>query len=195
MAAFGQDVIAVVEQLGLEQVVLIGHAMSGAVIVEAARHLPTAVIGLVGVDTWRGVEQIRTPEQVAKLLVLFRANFVEAARTYVRSMFVPTSETALVEHVVAAMSAAPPHIGISAAEEFWGHNRKLQEGLQAVKVPKIGINSDTWRPPNIEAARRYGIEVVLMSGVGHFVMMEDPQTFNRLLDEAVKKFIHVRTPQ
>jgi pimeloyl-ACP methyl ester carboxylesterase len=26
-------------------------------------------------------------------------------------------------------------------------------------------------------------EVELMSGVGHFVMMEDPETFNRLLAE------------
>jgi pimeloyl-ACP methyl ester carboxylesterase len=193
MEAFGQDVIAVVEQLGLEQVVLIGHAMSGAVIVEAARHLPTAVIGVVGVDTWRGVEQPRTPAQVAELLAPLRASFVEATRTFVRSMFVPTLEPALVEHVVAAMSVTPPHIGISAAEEFWSHDRKLQTGLQAVKVPKIAINSETWRATNIEAARRYGIEVVLMSGVGHFVMMEDPQTFNRLLDEAVKNFIHVRT--
>jgi pimeloyl-ACP methyl ester carboxylesterase len=169
--------------------------MSGAVIVEAARHLPTAVIGLVGVDTWRGVEQPRTPAQVAESLAPLRANFVEAARTFVRSMFVPTSEMALVEHVVAAMSATPPHIGISAGEEFWSHDRKLQAGLQAVKAPKIAINSDTWRATNIEAARRYGVEVVLMSGVGHFVMMEDPQTFNRLLGEAVKNFIHVRTPQ
>ena len=30
MPAFGQDVVAVVEQLGLEQVVLIGHSMGGA---------------------------------------------------------------------------------------------------------------------------------------------------------------------
>jgi hypothetical protein len=31
--------------------------------------------------------------------------------------------------------------------------------------------------------------VMLMSGVGHFLMMEDPRTFNRLLDEAVKKLV------
>jgi pimeloyl-ACP methyl ester carboxylesterase len=27
-----------------------------------------------------------------------------------------------------------------------------------------------------------------MSGVGHFVMMEDPETFNRLLSEIVEEF-------
>jgi pimeloyl-ACP methyl ester carboxylesterase len=71
-------------------------------------------------------------------------------------------------------------------------DRRLQEGLQEVKAPKLAINS---RPTHMEAAQRHGIEVVLMSGVGHFVMLEDPQTFNRLLDEAVKKFIHARALQ
>src|SRR5512134_3037148 len=35
--AFGQDVRAVVEKLGLGRVVLLGHSMGGSVIVEAAR--------------------------------------------------------------------------------------------------------------------------------------------------------------
>lgn len=191
--AFGEDVVAVVEQLGLEQVVLIGHSMGGLVIVEAARRLPTAVIGVVGVDTWENVEQPRTPAQVAESLAPFRANFVEAMRTAVRRWFVPTTDPTLVEPVVAGMAAAPPHIGIGVAEEFRGHERKLQEGLQEVKVPKIAINSHV--RPTDTGAQRHGIEVMRMSGVGHFVMLEDPQTFHRLLDEAVQKCIHARVPQ
>jgi pimeloyl-ACP methyl ester carboxylesterase len=194
MAAFGLDVVTVVEQLGLAQVVLIGHSMGGPVIVEAARRLPTAVIGLVGADTWQNVGQRRTPAQVAESLVPLRANFVEAIRTVARNVFVPTSDPTVVEHVVAVMSAIPPHIGISVAEAFRGHDRQLQEGLQAVTAPKIAINS-RYRPTNLEAAQRYGIEVLWMSGVGHFVMMEDPQTFNRLLNEAVQKCMHARARQ
>jgi pimeloyl-ACP methyl ester carboxylesterase len=36
---------------------------------------------------------------------------------------------------------------------------------------------------------RYGVEVVLMSRVGHFLMMEDPERFNTLLRKAIDKFV------
>lgn len=195
VAAFGQDIVAVVEQLGLTRVVLIGHSLGGRWMVEAARRLPTAVIGLVSVDTWANLEQIRTPEQVAARLTPFRANFVEAMRTFVRSTFVPTSDPTVVEHVMAGMSAAPPDIGIGVAEEAWGSDRTLQEGLQEVKAPKMTINASDRPTNNMEAAQCHGIEVLWMSGVGHFVMLEDPQTFNRLLDEAVQKCLHARARQ
>ena len=47
MAAFGEDVVTVVEQLGADQVVLVGHSMGGDVIVEAALGLGDRVAGLV----------------------------------------------------------------------------------------------------------------------------------------------------
>ena len=34
-----------------------------------------------------------------------------------------------------------------------------------------------------------------MAVVGHFGMIEDAQTFNRLLAEAVQKCLHARAPQ
>jgi pimeloyl-ACP methyl ester carboxylesterase len=190
--AFGQDIVAVVEQLRLEQVVLIGHSMGGQWIVEAARRLPRSVIGLVGVDAWPNVAQPPTPVQVAETLAPFRTNFVDAMRTFARNLFVPTSDPALVEHVVATMSAAPSHIAIGVREEGLGNVRSLQAGLQEVTAPKITINAESWRPTNQEAMDHYGVEVVRMFGVGHFVMMEDPQTFNRLLDEAVQKCLLAR---
>jgi pimeloyl-ACP methyl ester carboxylesterase len=32
------------------------------------------------------------------------------------------------------------------------------------------------------------VHTVLMPGVGHFLMMEDPETFNRLLGEVIADF-------
>ena len=113
---------------------------------------------------------------------------------FVRSMFLPTSDPTLVEHVVTTMSTAPPHIGIGVREEGLGNGHNLQTGLQEVTAPKIAINNASCVTTNMEAAQRHGIEVVLTSGVGHFGMMEDPQTF-RLLDEAVQKCVHARARQ
>jgi len=193
--AFGGDVVAVIEQLGLGRDVLIGHSMGGAVIIEAAHRLSSAVIGLVGVDTWQNLRHTWTPEQIAERLAPFRTGFAEATRSLVQTMFLPTSDAALVERIVTAMSATPPQIGTAVGEYLLAYDDVMLGKLREVKAPKIAINSAEYRVTDTPAAQRCGIEVVFMSGVGHFVMIEDPQTFNRLLDEALKGLVHPSGPQ
>jgi pimeloyl-ACP methyl ester carboxylesterase len=36
--------------------------------------------------------------------------------------------------------------------------------------------------------QRYGVEVVIVSRLGHFLMMEDPERFNAALEKVIKKF-------
>jgi pimeloyl-ACP methyl ester carboxylesterase len=43
-------------------------------------------------------------------------------------------------------------------------------------------------PTDTESLQRNGVRTTLMSGVGHFLMMEDPDTFNRLLGEVIEDF-------
>jgi pimeloyl-ACP methyl ester carboxylesterase len=189
MKLFGKDVVAVVRQLGLKQIVLIGHSMGGQVIVEAALQLPDEVMGLVGVDTYKDIERPLTKDQIEGMIAMLRADFAEAARNYVRtSMFVSTSDAAFVEKIVEDMSSAPPNVGTGAAEHLLSNIIKLREKLQDVTAPIITINSD-YNSYNIEAVRARGIEVEVMSGVGHFVMMEDPDQFNRRLENAISRMM------
>lgn len=44
------------------------------------------------------------------------------------------------------------------------------------------------RPPDVDALARYGVEAVLMPGGAHFLMLEDPHRFNRLLARVVAGF-------
>ncbi len=85
------------------------------------------------------------------------------------------------------MSAAPPEVALEAMEATVAHQPSLLAGLQELEVPIVTINSDS-DDPDIEAFERYGVKVVLMSGVGHFLMMEDPDAFNRLLGELIEAF-------
>lgn len=186
MPAFGRDVAAVVEKLGPEKVLLIGHSMGGPVIVEAARLLTGRLVGLVGADTYRTLGHIRTRQEIDESLAPLRANFVEGAREFVRGMFLPSSSPDLAQRIVDDMSEAPPEVAIGASEANRSNDLNLIAGLQELKAPVIAINSD-YRPTDTEAAQRYGVKIKLMSGVGHFVMLEDPETFNCILEETVKE--------
>ena len=187
MAAFGEDVAAVVEKLGLDQVILIGHSMGGPVIVEATRRIPDHVIGLVGADTFHDVDRERTPEEEVKSRTQpFIEDFAKTTQDFVKAaMFVAESDSALVMSVATDMAAAPPEVAIAALRNvfLW----KASEVLPKIQAPMKLINSDK-APTNMEATERYGVEVLLMSGVGHFIMMEDPETFNRLLAKVIEEF-------
>lgn len=188
MEAFGADVAAVVEKLGLERVVLIGHSMGGDVIVEAARRLKGRVAGLVWVDTYRQLGTPRTSEQLEAFMAPFRADFPETTRAFVRSTFPPDADRSLVERVAADMSSAPPAVALPAMKSALSFDREMPRALQELKLPVIAINPDT-PPTDIASMKRYGVEVVSMSGVGHFLMMEDPERFNRHLRTAIDKIV------
>jgi pimeloyl-ACP methyl ester carboxylesterase len=189
MPAFGEDVVAVVNQLGLGPMVLVGHSMGGDVIVEAALRLGTRVIGLVWVDVYRSLG--RPPEsleEAAAAVAPFRTDFAASTRRFVESMFLPTSSPDLVRRVVDDMAAAPPHVALSAMGHAFTCEPSIVAALRRVKAPLVAINPD-YRPSDVEALRRHGVrDVVVMPGVAHFLMMEDPGAFNRVLAETVAGF-------
>ena len=80
MPAFGADVVAVIEQLGLQDAVLIGHSMGGDVIVEAALALRGASRGLVWVDIYASLGEPRSPDEIETFVRPFRDDFVAATQ-------------------------------------------------------------------------------------------------------------------
>lgn len=190
MPAFGQDVVAVIEQLGLRRTILIGHSMGGPVIVEAARQMPDRVIGLIGADTLLNPERQRTPDFIAAQLAPLQHDFAQGTRDMVRrEMFVPTSDAAWAASIVEDMASAPPHVGIGAMTALLNHDDELHAGLHALRdKPFVLINAD-YHPTNLETTQRQGMTVELMSGVGHFVMQEDTATFNHLVEAAVRRMV------
>jgi pimeloyl-ACP methyl ester carboxylesterase len=189
--AFGEDVVAVVKKLGLSEIVLVGHSMGGSVILEAAKQIPDQVLGIVGVDTLQDIEQKWTREQFDQYFAPFQAGFKEATKNFVRSMFVPDSDPVLVERIVDDMSSAPPEVGLASFEgnfDYWQYN--VAQAFRETKAPITCINSDMW-PSNPEGNKRINpsFKLKIMAGLGHFIMLEDPETFNRLLEETVQEFL------
>ena len=188
IASFGGDVAAVVKKLGLKRVVLIGHSMGGDVIADAALQLPGRVAGLIMVDTYKKLGSGRTPESVQAFINKLRTNFADSVRPLVRSMFLPNSDSALVEYIAMDMSSAPRAVALSALESSFTHSRLITHDFELLKLPVIALNPDN-EPTDTASMQRYKVEVMIMPGVGHFLMMEEPKRFNELLSAAIKKMI------
>jgi pimeloyl-ACP methyl ester carboxylesterase len=185
IASYGEDVAAVVKELGLEDAILIGHSMGGDVIVEAARHLPKRIKGLVMVDTYKKLGAPRTPEVVQAFIAPFRKNFREEVQSLVRSMFPADADRALVERVAFDMSSAPPAVALPSMESSITNDSKITGTLQEIRIPVVAFNPDN-TPTDHDSMERYGVAVVIMTGVGHFLMMENPEVFNRKLVEVIE---------
>ena len=181
MPAFGEDVVAAVEALELDGLVLVGHSMGGDVIVEAALRLPGRVSGLVWVDVYRTLGARGTAFDIEEFMRPFRDDFVPSTRNFVRSMFTTDADPELVEWIAADMSSAPPEIALDAMRHALGNEDAVVAGLRELRVRVVALNPD-YRPTDEEALGRHGVETVLMPGVGHFPMLEAPAAFNRMLD-------------
>jgi pimeloyl-ACP methyl ester carboxylesterase len=183
--AFGADVAAVVKAEALERVVLVGHSMGGLVMLETARLLPGQVAGMVPVDTLSNVEERMTPQMVEDVLGNFRADFKTAAERFMRDHMVePGTDKALVERLVAQVRAAPEPIAVAALRSAWLYDPVPT--LDTLRVPVVAINGDKF-PTNIDGNRRHapGYRVLLMKGLGHYLMLEKPDEFAERLEEAL----------
>jgi pimeloyl-ACP methyl ester carboxylesterase len=188
MEAFGEDVASVVKALDLKKVIMIGHSMGSVVIAEAARHLPGRVAGLVMVDQYKNLGPGMTREEVELLATRLRIHFTDSVRAFVRRMFLPGADSSLAEWVATDMSSAPPAVALEAFENTLNYSRRMPQTLSELKLPVIAIN-DNRRATDLQSMKQYGVEVMVMSGVGHFLMMEDPGKFNELLETAIKKIM------
>lgn len=185
MAAFGEDVKAVVEAVGAKRLVLVGHSMGGPVVLEAARRMPKRVAGIVLVDTLLDVEQRTPPEEVeafAKQLGAdYKATATQMAGEY---LFAPSTPAAVRERVLGHATSMPAEISIALLRQVWTYDPL--PALREISAPIRAVNADKF-PTNLEVNRRHmpGYEVIVVTGTGHYPMLEDPARFGPALERAL----------
>lgn len=181
----GVDVARVVRQLKLEKVVLVGHSMGGAVVLAAASKLEGIVQGVVAVDSLQNVEFRAPPDAVNRFVKRFEEDFDGARKRFMTGFFAdPESE------VLNWVQKTTDGIDHSAALAMLvAYNRfDAKSAMAAAGVPVRAINAAGAYPTEVEINRKHGdFDAVLMSDVGHFLMLEKPDVFNRRLRSIIDK--------
>jgi pimeloyl-ACP methyl ester carboxylesterase len=193
MANYGEDVAAVARHIPNTRIVLVGHSMGGPVALEAAPRIGDRVIGIVGVDTFKGIG-LPPPSRTAvdHEVAPFRADFVGEMHRFVpQFLFTRKADAALARKVADDMSRESPEVALPSLLAL----NTLDYGaiLPQIHVPIIAINSDLGTPTDdarIRKAVPSSFRSVTLKGAGHFLMLEDPQHFNPLLLKAIDSLAH-----
>lgn len=186
LMALGGDVQAVVEELDLADVIVIGHSMGGPVALEGARLMPDRVIGVIAVDSLHDAEATYDPERMEGIFAAYESDFVGTCSQFVGSMFREGTDPVFADQIIDAMCDAQPEMSISLLRQFFAY--EMGPALAAVTVPVRYINASGY-PTNVEVNRAHqpDFDGVIMRDVGHFLMMEKPKEFNVLLRETIER--------
>jgi pimeloyl-ACP methyl ester carboxylesterase len=189
LPAFGDDVVAVVNDLNLGSVALVGHSMGGDAIVFAATQLGDRVAGLVWVDTLRslGDEPHSTTATIEAFAAPFREDFENTVDEFARGLFPASADAALVDRVAREMADTPREAAIGSIGYALNRHPPLIAALKEISAPLVAINPDV-SPTDVGSLSAHGIETVIVEGVGHFLMLEDPDQFNAMLLNSLKAF-------
>ncbi len=181
--SFAEDVVAVIKQLALKNVILIGHSMSGSIVVRAANSLPAIVKKIILVDTIHHVARMPTMDQVAPLFTGLKNDYQGTIFNMVPMyMFAKTSPSAVKEKIIAEFAVADPDVAISSLAPFY--STPIEESCRSLEIPVRAIQSNLY-PTDAEMNKLYfkDYDHKIITGVGHYPMLEAPTEFNKAMSE------------
>jgi pimeloyl-ACP methyl ester carboxylesterase len=185
MDLFARAVEAVRDEAKAERVVLVGHSMGAPVIRQYERLYPTRVAALVAVDGPLDMRKFGLPAG-QKPLVMTGPEGLKSRENMIRSMFTPQTPPSLQQQILGMMLKAPE---ATAAGAFTAVLDPALRTSDVTKVPSLAVYAGTAPVPEAGAVKEVfpNYEATQIAGTGHFLMMEKPDEFNRVLTAFLDK--------
>ncbi len=190
---YGGDVAALINNLELRNVALVGHSMGCRVVLEAARLVPKRISALVLIDGSRNATGNPDAAEKGARATVEKMGYAAFAETLFRQMFLKPSAEA--DAIVARALKSSAEFG----PELWPRVTRWDAGsmdaaFAALRVPVLAIQSTTRNAqlqrtalkvgdtsPWLDYVRAKGARVEIIPNVGHFTMLEAPEAVNRLI--------------
>ena len=178
-------VAAVLDDAGVTRAVLVGHSNGTAVVRQFLRRHPERTAGLVGIEGT--LRAFFGPDQVEAMAAPLRGeNYREVAVGFIRGMLRPPMPEALRTELEERMLETPQHVLVSTLVE--GNDPELF-AEDPIEVPLLAVHARApfWTEDYEAYVRGLAAdcEYVVLEGVGHYLMLDDPERFNELVSAFV----------
>src|SRR6185295_13912404 len=187
---YANDVIAVINALKADKVILVGHSMSGDVIAAVDDSIPSKIIGLVGIDNFKDIATTRSNEEqdgINGFLQMLHTRYDSVITTFCYSNLFPPKypDSAIMKQLVKDVLQTDSSVSIKTLEAMIQSSLTEGDRLSKVNLPVHVITSD-YAPVNKPVMEKYckaGFKEKVIRGTGHYPMIEKPEEFNQLLAE------------
>lgn len=184
LEAMAQDLATVVDSLSLKKFILVGHSYGGGVVAVYAGQHPDRVAGLLFVDPVGDGRQA-PQEEIRPFMAALRSEaYAETIEAYWRSILT-NADSAVVQAVIASLRKTPQKAVLDALESIFVFDPAA--ALKSYRGPMQTIVSGL---PDNPAALHHAVANlphVVMPNTGHWLQMDRPEEFNRLMDEFLSK--------
>lgn len=186
---YADDINAVIRKIDTEQIILIGHSMSGAYVLEASIG-SQKVKSIIIVDTLKDLAQKFTYEQAEEYqFTHYRNNFEFAVKNILpQYLFVDATPDLVKEKLQDEFLQNESDFAINALKPLYIMD--VNKIAQLVTIPVRAINSDA-SPTNLNNNRIYlkDYDCKVITKTGHYPMLEKPDEFNEILNHLIEELI------
>lgn len=172
-----QDLVAVIEALGLRRFVLVGHSMGGAIAITYAGRHPKRVAGLMMVGT-----PGKSPEELAKQVIasLESDKYQQVMDNYMKQLLA-NARPEVNEEVMRGMNKIPRQEAIGVIKSIFRFDPA--PSLNNYRGPKLIVSTAMEDQPHALAKQFPDVPHKVIDGTSHWMQMDKPEEFNQILDE------------
>ncbi len=185
MKQFADDVSGLIEAMQLGPIVLLGVSMGGFVAQRFALDYPEKLAGLVLCATSNGelAEGLLDEGDVAESVK--RVGWRAFSQEMITGAFPPGTDLALVQPLIAQIDTWNEKVIVGATESIKQFSTRNQ--LHQIKVPTLLMAGGEDQQLPVSFSQRIADEIPeahleVFDGVGHFMMIEDPNRFHGILE-------------
>ncbi len=188
---YTDDILEFIRAEKLKNVILIGHSMSGDILLLMGAKYPEEVIGIVGIDNLKKPGSEFSEEEkrdIESFFSMMDSSFSGTVEGYTKANLFPrAADTEYVNRVIKDFKMNDSVIAIKVLRSLLAISQKERDMMQQLKHTLYLVNSDT-DSTHIDSLQKYckaSAEVVYVHGTGHYPMIEKSAEFNAALENVI----------